>query len=141
MELEFKYSLQNIASAAHFVIDNLIEHKILLLDGSMGAGKTTLTKAICSELTVVDTVSSPTFSIVNEYLDSNNNSIYHFDFYRLDDVEEALQIGVEDYFYSGNLCIIEWASRVENIIPDDFILVSLEIENEQKRKLTITYGR
>jgi len=107
----------------------------------MGAGKTTLSKAICMQLGVKDSISSPTFSIVNEYRDNKDVPVYHFDFYRINDVEEAVNIGAEDYFYSGHLCLIEWASRVENIIPDDFILVSLAIEGENLRKLTITYGQ
>ena len=138
---EFKYSLESIKEAADFILKRLKENKIVLLDGDMGAGKTTLSKALCLGLGVEDAINSPTFSIVNEYRDGNNQPIYHFDFYRIDDVEEAVNIGAEDYFYSGNLCLIEWASRIENIIPDDFILVSLTIDGEHSRKLTITYGR
>jgi len=139
--MEFEFDLASIDKAAKFLLDNLKGNTIVLLDGPMGAGKTTLSKAVCIELGVEDSISSPTFSIVNEYRDSGDKPIYHFDFYRIDDVEEAINIGAEDYFYSGNLCLIEWASRVENIIPDDFILLSLSIEDVHSRKLTITYGR
>ena len=138
--MEFEFDLASIDKAAKFLLDNLKGNTIVLLDGPMGAGKTTLSKAVCIELGVEDSISSPTFSIVNEYRDSEDKPIYHFDFYRIDDVEEAINIGAEDYFYSGNLCLIEWASRVENIIPDDFILLSLSIEDVHSRKLTITYG-
>ena len=138
--MEHIYSLEEIKSAADFVLNNLNGNKILLLDGVMGAGKTTLSKAICEAKGVADNISSPTFSIVNEYKDAENKSIYHFDFYRINDVEEAVNIGAEDYFYSSNLCLIEWASKIEKIIPDEFILVSLSIEADNKRKLTLNYG-
>ena len=136
---EFIYGLEEIHLAAEFVLSNL-NNNIIILDGQMGAGKTTLSKAICLQKGVKDVISSPTFSIVNEYRDLNNTPIYHFDFYRLNDIEEAIQIGVEDYFYSGNICLIEWASRVENILPDEFIFVSLTNQGENKRKLTKNYG-
>lgn len=139
--MEFEYTLDNIELAANFVINNLNANTVILLDGDMGAGKTTLTKAICKHLGVAESISSPTFSIVNEYRDVNNLPIYHFDFYRIKDIDEALGIGVEDYFYSGHFCLIEWASRVEKIIPNQFILVSLTIESEKSRKIEITYGR
>jgi len=139
--MEFSYDLDTVPEAAKVVLDNLKSNSIILLDGTMGAGKTTLSKAICMQLGVKDSISSPTFSIVNEYRDNKDVPVYHFDFYRINDVEEAVNIGAEDYFYSGHLCLIEWASRVENIIPDDFILVSLAIEGENLRKLTITYGQ
>ena len=138
---EIVYSLDTINSAVQFLVENLNNNKIVILDGDMGAGKTTLSKALCLHLGVKDNISSPTFSIVNEYRDKNDKPIYHFDFYRIEDVEEAINIGAEDYFYSGNICLIEWASRVENIIPDDFILVSLSIEGDDSRKLTISYGQ
>lgn len=138
MELIFK--LDNLENAADFVISNLKENSIVLLDGEMGAGKTTLSKSICFKLGVEDNVSSPTFSIVNEYLDAKNQSIYHFDFYRINDLNEAYDIGAEEYFYSGNLCLIEWASKVESIIPNQYILVYLDVIDEETRKLTISYG-
>ena len=141
MKKEFIYSLKDIALGAKFILDNMMDFNIVLLDGDMGAGKTTMTKAICEEMRVTDTISSPTFSIVNEYRDSDNEPVYHFDFYRLEDVEEALNIGAEDYFYSGKKCFIEWGSRVENILPDEYILVSLEIESDNKRKIIISYER
>lgn len=141
MNNELTYSRDNLTNAARFVIEHLENNSIVLMDGPMGAGKTTLITAICQELGVEDHISSPTFSIVNEYRNGSNEPIYHFDFYRIEDVEEAIHIGVEDYFYSKNLCFIEWASRVENIIPDEFILVSLSIEDEKTRKLNISYGR
>jgi tRNA threonylcarbamoyladenosine biosynthesis protein TsaE len=118
-----------LIAVAKFILPYLIESKIVVFDGEMGAGKTTFIKYICKELGVTETVNSPTFSIVNEYLSSNQNFIYHFDFYRLNSEEEAYNIGVEEYFYSGNICLIEWASKIPNLLPDKYILVKIENNN------------
>jgi len=135
------YTISTLNKAAHFVLHHLAGNAIIVVDGDMGAGKTTLIKAICSELGVVDTVSSPTFSLVNEYRDKGNMPVYHFDFYRINNEQEALDIGAEEYFYSGNICIVEWAGKIKNIIPEQFILVSLTVEDINSRKLTISYER
>ena len=99
---------------------------ILLMEGEMGAGKTTLTKAIVKSLSCDDVVSSPTFSIVNQYITRDGESIYHFDFYRIDDIEEAYDMGCEEYFYSGSTCIVEWSEKVSEIIPSDGWIVRIE---------------
>lgn len=99
---------------------------ILLMEGEMGAGKTTLTKGIVKSLSCDDVVSSPTFSIVNQYITRNGESIYHFDFYRIDDIEEAYDMGCEEYFYSGSTCIVEWSEKVSEIIPNDAWIVRIE---------------
>ncbi len=99
---------------------------ILLMEGEMGAGKTTLTKSIVKSLSCDDVVSSPTFSIVNQYITRNGESIYHFDFYRIDDIEEAYDMGCEEYFYSGSTCIVEWSEKVREIIPNDAWIVRIE---------------
>jgi tRNA threonylcarbamoyladenosine biosynthesis protein TsaE len=110
------YSLLNINQVAKDII-KYSEHKVLLFHGEMGAGKTTLIKEICKELGSDDSISSPTFSIVNEYITLNNNTIYHFDFYRINSEEEAYNIGIEDYFYTDAWCLIEWPSVIKNLLP------------------------
>ncbi len=118
-------SLTDLSLVAKEIIAFAGNETIWLLNGEMGAGKTTLTKVICQQLNVVDTVSSPTFSIVNQYLTNKGEIIYHFDFYRLKHEQEALQIGVEEYFYSGNLCLIEWASQIPSFIPPAFLEITI----------------
>jgi len=108
--------------------------KIFLFYGDMGAGKTTFIKAVCAQLGVQDMVSSPTFSIVNEYK-AGNGMVFHFDFYRLKDETEALDLGYEDYFYSGNYCFIEWPEKIPRLIPEHFIKVSITAEDEDVRHI------
>ena len=110
------YSLLNLNQIAKDIIKNS-KHKVLLFYGDMGVGKTTLIKEICKELGTDDITSSPTFSIVNEYITSNGETIYHFDFYRLNNEEEAYNIGVEDYFHTDAWCFIEWPSVIKNLLP------------------------
>ncbi len=105
--------------------------------GEMGAGKTTLIKAICDQLGVQDAMSSPTFSIVNEYSDKENNSIYHFDFYRIKNEEEAREIGVEEYFYSGNYCFIEWPEKVEGLLPTDRVEIIINLVSSDRREIKL----
>ena len=101
--------------------------------GPNGAGKTTFIKALCEELGVSETITSPTFAIITEYRAGNGDSIYHFDFYRINKQEEAFDFGYEDYFYSGNLCFIEWPQLVEALLPENVIKVSIqETDNEQR---------
>ena len=101
--------------------------------GEMGAGKTTFIKEICRGLGVSDTTSSPTFAIVNEYLTDEGESIYHFDFYRIEKLEDAYEIGVEDYLYSGNYCFIEWAENIAPLVQPDFIKVHISVGNNGER--------
>jgi len=110
------YSLLNINQVAKDII-KYSEHKVLLFHGEMGSGKTTLIKEICKELGSDDSISSPTFSIVNEYITLNNDTIYHFDFYRINSIEEAYNIGIEDYFHTDAWCLIEWPSVIKNLLP------------------------
>ena len=112
--------------AAKQFIDLMGENKVFAFQGSMGAGKTTLIKAICEELGVKESVTSPTFAIINEYKDREGDSIYHFDFYRINKLEEAFDFGYEDYFYSGNLCFIEWPEIVESLLPENCVKVTIE---------------
>lgn len=111
---------------------------IWLFMGPMGAGKTTLIKAVCESMEVLDEVNSPTFSIVNEYLTGAGKTLYHFDFYRLENEEEAYQIGAEEYFYSGNICLIEWAERVEGLLPDTFLRIDISENTDQSRTIKLT---
>ena len=116
MSMNKNYSLLNLNQIAKDIIKNS-KHKVLLFHGEMGVGKTTLIKEICKELGTDDITSSPTFSIVNEYITSNGDTIYHFDFYRLNNEEEAYNIGVEDYFHTDAWCFIEWPSVIKNLLP------------------------
>ena len=114
--------------------------KVWLIDGEMGAGKTTLIKEICTQLGVEDNVTSPTFSIINEYR-SAKEPIYHFDFYRVKSLEEALRAGVEDYFYSGYYCFIEWPDIISPILPEQYFRINIEegVDENRKYKLSL-YG-
>ena len=111
--------------------------QIVCFQGEMGAGKTTIIKVICEQLGVEDAMSSPTFSIVNEYRDQDDYSIYHFDFYRVEKLEEALDIGVEEYFYSGDLCLIEWPDKIKPIIPEKHLEISIKLVGDNAREITI----
>jgi tRNA threonylcarbamoyladenosine biosynthesis protein TsaE len=112
------------------------EKKIFLLDGPMGAGKTTFTKKILRHLGSKDLVNSPTFSIVNEYLLPVGEVAYHFDFYRIKSEEEALDMGVEEYLYSGCYCFIEWPERIESLLPSSYISIQINPKDQQQRTLT-----
>lgn len=95
--------------------------------GEMGAGKTTLIKELCRQLGVSGTTSSPTFAIVNEYFTNEGEAVYHFDFYRINDIDEAVKIGFEDYLYSGSYCFIEWTDKVQEMLPEDYIKVNINV--------------
>lgn len=105
--------------------------------GEMGAGKTTLIKAICDQLGVKDAMSSPTFSIINEYSEKNDKSIYHFDFYRIKDEDEAREIGVEEYFHSGDYCFIEWPEKVEGLLPDHRVEIIINLVDGERREIKL----
>ncbi|MBQ1851721.1 MAG: tRNA (adenosine(37)-N6)-threonylcarbamoyltransferase complex ATPase subunit type 1 TsaE [Paludibacteraceae bacterium] len=132
-----KFTLENIDKAASEFLKELGDRKIVAFYGSMGAGKTTFIKAICDVLGVTDTVNSPTFAIVNEYLAANSERVYHFDFYRIKKIEEAYDFGYEDYFYSGNLCLIEWPELIEELLPEDTVRVKIEEIEGGERELTV----
>jgi tRNA threonylcarbamoyladenosine biosynthesis protein TsaE len=110
--------------------------KIVAFYGKMGAGKTSLIKELCSELGTKDIVNSPTFSIVNIY-DTESEKIYHFDCYRLNSITEALDLGIEDYFYSNHYCFIEWPENIETILPNDIIKITIEHSIDNTRKVTV----
>lgn len=125
-------SQEDLKPAAKQLLAFAAEEKIFLFDGDMGAGKTTFIKVICEALGVEDLVSSPTFSIVNEYL-AEDGKIYHFDFYRIKDLQEAYDIGYEEYFYSGDYCLIEWPEKIPDLLPPHYIRVTINVTREQTR--------
>ena len=129
-------SLDTIHEAAKDFIKGMGDGKVFAFYGKMGAGKTTFIKALCEVLGVKDVITSPTFAIINEYTDGNNNPIYHFDFYRIKKLEEVYDMGYEDYFYSGNLCLLEWPELVEDVLPENVIKVTIEEQPDGSRLLT-----
>ncbi|MBP2832644.1 tRNA (adenosine(37)-N6)-threonylcarbamoyltransferase complex ATPase subunit type 1 TsaE [Aquimarina sp. U1-2] len=128
------YSLEDLPNVAQKVLAQL-KNKIVLFDAEMGVGKTTLIKEICKQLGVQDVISSPTFALVNEYL-GNSGVIYHFDFYRIKDEEEAYQIGFEEYLSSDAWVFIEWPDKIANLLPPDSSTISIKVTNDKKRVLT-----
>ena len=137
MEIKIE-KLDNIREAAKQFIANIGDSTVFAFYGNMGAGKTTFVKAVCEELGVDDVITSPTFSIVNEYRSEQTGElIYHFDFYRVKKIEEVYDMGFEDYFYSGALCFIEWPELCEEVLPDDTIKVSIKEEPDGSRTITL----
>jgi tRNA threonylcarbamoyladenosine biosynthesis protein TsaE len=130
MEIRIE-NLDNIRAAAREFIQHMGETRVFAFYGKMGAGKTTFVKAICEELGVEDVITSPTFAIINEY--EGEETIYHFDFYRIKKLEEVYDMGYEDYFYSGALCFIEWPELIEEILPDDAVRVSITEQQDGSR--------
>ena len=126
-----------LPGAAREIIDYCAGENVWLFEGRMGAGKTTLIKEIAKQLQVEEVVSSPTFSIVNEYSQVDGQPIYHFDFYRIDDQDEAFDLGVEEYFYSGNYCWIEWAEKISAYIPEKFALIHIEVGEKDEREISL----
>ena len=131
-------SLETIRQTAHAFISQMDDRTVFAFHGNMGAGKTTFIKAICEELGVEDVINSPTFAIINEYRsDTTGELIYHFDFYRINKLSEAEDIGTEDYFYSGALCFIEWPEKIEELLPGDVVHVTITEETDGSRTVTI----
>lgn len=134
--MEIEYTLDQLPQVAKQILTYNPE-KIILFNGPMGAGKTTLIKELCKILGVKNATSSPTFSIVNEYVIDNNALIYHFDMYRLKSEEEALDMGIEDYLYSDHWCFIEWAAQIANLIPTAHSTATIFLLNDGRRKLIL----
>lgn len=125
MDIKIK-DISEVGNAAKAFLDSFGEEKVFAFYGAMGAGKTTLIKAICEQLGVKETVASPTFAIINEYSSGDGDSIYHFDFYRVNKLEEVYDLGYEDYLYSGSLCFIEWPELIEPLLPEDTVKISVK---------------
>lgn len=127
-----------LSSSAKSLINFAGNVKVWIFKGEMGAGKTTFIRYICQQLEVVENVSSPTFSIINEYSCKNGELVYHFDFYRIDKEQEAVDIGCEEYFYSGNICLVEWPEKILNLVPEPKIEVTI-VSDGVNRKITFSH--
>ena len=125
-------SLSELERVADEVIEALDGRTVVLLRGGMGTGKTTLVSRIAARLGAEDTVTSPTFALVNQY-EGTECRIYHFDFYRIDRIEEVFDLGYEEYFYSGDLCLVEWPEKIEPLIPDDAMVVRITAGDGEER--------
>ena len=130
-------SLEGLGEISTSIQEFAGDLKVWLMRGELGAGKTTLIKTICSNMGVGDEVNSPSFAIINEYLNGNGEPLYHFDFYRIEDEKEAFDVGTEEYFYSGSLCFVEWPEKIPGLVPDRYLEVQIEAEETGKRRYTI----
>jgi tRNA threonylcarbamoyladenosine biosynthesis protein TsaE len=129
-------TIKSLDEAARKLIEQFPEQRVFAFYGKMGAGKTTFIQAICRELNSPDNVISPTFALINEYKTKSNLSIFHFDFYRIEDMEEAFDLGYEDYFYSGEYCLIEWPEKIEPLLPENFVEVKIKVAENNSRQIS-----
>jgi len=118
--------------AAQVLLEEFKNSRVFVFSGILGSGKTTYIKYLCKALGIQAGISSPTFSLVNEYTSTDGSLVYHFDFYRIKDIQEAYDIGYEEYFYSGNYCFIEWPEKIPELVPKDAIEIRIEIKNEER---------
>jgi tRNA threonylcarbamoyladenosine biosynthesis protein TsaE len=137
MKGEYQFSLENIHEAAYWFWKQLGDHKVVALYGHMGAGKTSFVRALCDVRKVTDPVSSPTFSLVNEYLLPNGERIYHMDLYRISDEEEAIQAGIEDVLFSGAVCFVEWPEKAPDIFPEHHLKLQFRVNTDQSRTIKL----
>jgi tRNA threonylcarbamoyladenosine biosynthesis protein TsaE len=135
--MELIYSLEEINAISNKILEQNPK-KVVIFNANMGVGKTTFIKSLLKNLGVIDTISSPTFSLINEYKTIDNQIVYHFDFYRLKSENEAYDFGVEEYLYSNHWCFIEWAEKIPNLLPQDYSIIDLELLDNGKRKLVLT---
>lgn len=131
--------LEDLNSVAELIISLIPTNKIFLMQGQMGAGKTTLVNVICSLLNTIEQPSSPTFGIVNTYNTLKNGEVYHFDFYRIKGEQEAVESGLDELIYSGKICFIEWSEKIAKLLPNNFVSVHIEMVNEKERIITVEY--
>ncbi|MDA9035650.1 tRNA (adenosine(37)-N6)-threonylcarbamoyltransferase complex ATPase subunit type 1 TsaE [Flavobacteriaceae bacterium] len=135
--MKIEFSLKEINKAVVLLNEKLI-HPIVCFNGDLGAGKTTFIRQLCLEWGVVDNISSPTFSIINQYKSTLKGSVFHFDFYRMEDAKEAMDIGVEEYLDSGQICLIEWGEKIESLLPQENIhIVEISLAADNKRVLEL----
>lgn len=130
-------SLSDLPEVAEAVIESFGKRTVVVFRGEMGAGKTTLIREIVAQLGATDNVTSPTFAIVNQYAADKRRPIYHFDFYRINDIREAYDFGYEEYFYSGDLCLVEWPEKIEELLPDHVMTVRITADSEEGRTFEI----
>lgn len=130
-------NLSDLNVVAQMFLNEMSDRKVFAFYGEMGVGKTTFIKAICEALGVKETITSPTFAIVNEYKNEDGKPIFHFDFYRIKNLDEVYDFGYEDYFYSGNLCFIEWPELVETLLPDDVVKIQITVGDNEERLISI----
>jgi len=133
--MTFTYQEKDLATIAKALLKH-IEPKVWLFYGTMGSGKTTLIKVLATALGVTDITSSPTFSLVNEYQSDKGNILYHFDFYRIKEEGEALDIGIDDYFYTDNYCFVEWPEKIENLVPLNAVAIYITVNKDDSRTIT-----
>jgi tRNA threonylcarbamoyladenosine biosynthesis protein TsaE len=134
--MNISFSLDEINNVAQQILEQN-PNKVMLFHGEMGVGKTTLIKALAKKLGINDVTSSPTFSLVNEYQTDNGQTVYHFDFYRLNNEIEALDMGADEYLYSGNWCFIEWAEKISSLIPQAHSTISITLLADGNRSLEL----
>ena len=135
--MKIEFSLNEINNAVVLLSEKLI-HPIVCFNGDLGAGKTTFIRQLCLEWGVMDNISSPTFSIINQYKSTSKGSVFHFDFYRMEDAKEAMDIGVEEYLDSGQICLIEWGDKIESLLPQENIhIVEISLAADNKRVLEL----
>lgn len=130
-------SLADLSKVAELVLESLNGRNVVAFFAPMGAGKTTLISTLMESLGSEDIVTSPTFALVNQYYTAEREPVYHFDFYRINSINEAFDMGYEEYFYSGDLCLVEWPEKVEQLLPNDTMVVKIEILDENTRRFTI----
>ena len=137
MNTTYKLQLTNIECIAQQFVEEQNDGRVFAFYGQMGAGKTTFIAAVCKALGIEEPVNSPTFAIVNEYVADNGETVYHFDCYRLNTLRDALNIGIEEYFASGNICFIEWAENIEELLPVDTVRVNIVVEDDGSREVSV----
>lgn len=131
------HSEEELPEVADALLDALNGRTVVALRGEMGAGKTTLIRAVADALGVEDQVTSPTFALVNQYEGANGERLFHFDFYRIDDEREAFDLGYEEYFYSGDLCFVEWPEKIESLLPEEVVEVRIRVDSPTERTFVI----
>ncbi len=130
-------SLSDLPKIADELLALYPDDRVFAFEGAMGAGKTTFIKVLCKKLKVENEVVSPTFAIINEYFSEDHGAVYHFDFYRINKLEEVMDIGYEDYLYSGNYCLMEWPEKIEKLLPENIVYVTIENLDDESRNIHI----